>query len=141
MTNTEIKLSHPNQKISKELPLALASVFVLIAGADSNVCRDEKVRFISIVTSLGFDNFPSELQVKNAIDELQQEIRVDAQAGKELLFAIIKKVKNNKSDADLILSIAQAVLVADKNTTGHEEYALQLVCEALGVNPEEYCVA
>ena len=141
MTNTEIKLSHPNQKISKELPLALVSAFVLVAGADSNVCRDEKVRFINIVTSLGFEDFPSELQVKNAIDELQQEIRVDEKAGKELMFAIIERVKNNKSDADLVLSVTQAVLIADSNASGHEEYVLQQVCEALGVNAEEYCVA
>lgn len=93
------------------------------------------------MTELNLQNFSSYAKIKESVDLLQEKIRLDAKAGKQSTFDDVKKVRGNKQDTDLVLSVAQAILVANKNDSGREEYALQQICEALDVTADEYCIA
>ncbi|WP_444930388.1 tellurite resistance TerB family protein [Microbulbifer sp. SSSA002] len=117
---------------------AVANGCALMSAADGEITSDEKMKMA------GFINNSSELKIFNMKDVIKvfndacEKIDFDFQIGQAEALKIISKVKDNETQARLLVRVVCAVGGSDGDFDNDEKAVARLICLELGLNPVDF---
>ena len=121
-----------NSEISDELARAVVSAFALIAVADGDLAEVEIESFMRLIyeredvmSSLDF------VRYEPLFREISGALFTDPERGQAQALELIKAVRGNQEQCELVISAAQIALMADNKELDSETKVLSLIRSAL----------
>jgi tellurite resistance protein len=116
--------------------LGVAAAFALVATANANVSARESRRFADLVRGAQLGRDAAELQALSAAFSALTEAMLSSPIeGRAQALETLGTFAGDPFRAEIILSAAQAAMLADADVSGAERSALEAVCQGIGVNP------
>ncbi|MCA9604032.1 MAG: TerB family tellurite resistance protein [Myxococcales bacterium] len=105
---------------------ARTAAFALVTAYDHEVSDREVARYTELVGGDG-----------EAFAALARAMKDDLDRATAWMMAVLATTDRDRVHVDAILDAGRAAVVADEEIRPREELALQLVAQALGLNPDE----
>jgi tellurite resistance protein len=116
--------------------LGVTAAFALVATANANVSDAESRRFAGLIRGARLARDDRELsELSNAFSALTSAMLSLPTQGRAQAVETLESFSGDPYRTEIILSAAQAAMVADSEMSKAETSALETVCQSLGVHP------
>ena len=118
-----------------ELGRAVSAAFAFVACADGSLAEREVERFAEWATE---QSGLAGLDLEARLRQLHRAFALDFDEAERHVTTALAAVKDDAVKRETVLTAARIAVVADGRLEPVEEAALRRVCEALGVEPDEW---
>lgn len=119
-----------------ELLRAVSAAFAFVACADGSLHPREVERFAEWTAAQ--PGLPGDVDLEARLRALHRAFALDFDEAERRVAAWLSAVKDDAAKRETVLAAARIAVVADGRLEPVEEAALRRVCEALGVEPDEW---
>lgn len=133
------KVKNNFKKVTNKTYLdAVIAGCVLVAYADGSISAEEKQKSIGLIQrnpSLSAFDIHT---ITERYNYFVEQVEFDFNVGKKQLMAAIEKVRSNREDADMCVTIMCSIGMADGDFSNTEKSVVRQICTTLGLNAGQY---
>lgn len=116
---------------------AACGAYLLVALADARVESVEEARFLGgVVNDDAFRTIPADA-LAGEYNRLIADLQADWNGAEAEILGAIAKMRGDANGAEAVKAAARHAIVADERLKPQEEFVLERIARALGVDPDD----